>query len=185
VGRLGHIIYHRWQCTIQVNPGEAAESRGSLVIVLITLYSLLIVICNHACMLVAQNLMENKPADMTLLQYIKRVRDPTTLAVLLEDGGACIGIVMAIVGIGLSQATANPIFDRCATLSSEDPAFLCMCAYAHVDRRKCTNGLTSLIFFPLCSYRLPMPLKALRACASRACWRAWAWHWPDSTSGTF
>lgn len=59
-----------------------------------------------------QNLETSKPPDMTLWQYLKKVRDPTTLAVLLEDGGACIGIVMAIVGIGLSQATANPIFDR-------------------------------------------------------------------------
>lgn len=64
--------------------------------------------------LLPQNLMENKPADLTLWQYIKRVRDPTTLAVLLEDGGACIGILMAIVGIGLSQATGNPMFDRYA-----------------------------------------------------------------------
>lgn len=29
-----------------------------------------------------------------------QVRDPTTLAVLLEDGGACLGVVLAIAGCG-------------------------------------------------------------------------------------
>lgn len=53
----------------------------------------------------------SKPAHLTLWEHIRRVRDPTTLAVLLEDSGACLGVVMAMVGIGVSQATANPVFD--------------------------------------------------------------------------
>lgn len=53
----------------------------------------------------------SKPAHLTLWEHIRRIRDPTTLAVLLEDSGACLGVLMAIVGIGVSQATANPVFD--------------------------------------------------------------------------
>lgn len=53
----------------------------------------------------------SKPAHLTLWEHIRRVRDPTTLAVLLEDSGACLGVLMAMVGIGVSQATANPVFD--------------------------------------------------------------------------
>lgn len=39
---------------------------------------------------------------MLLLFGISRgqLRDPTTLAVLLEDGGACVGVLMAMGGIG-------------------------------------------------------------------------------------
>jgi zinc transporter 9 len=43
-----------------------------------------------------------------------KVRDPATLAVLLEDGAACLGVVLAIGGIGLTQYTGMPIFDGMA-----------------------------------------------------------------------
>lgn len=36
------------------------------------------------------------------------------MAILLEDGAACLGIIMAIAGIGASHATAMPIFDGLA-----------------------------------------------------------------------
>ncbi|KAL7541270.1 hypothetical protein ACHAWF_006896 [Thalassiosira exigua] len=43
-----------------------------------------------------------------------KVRDPTTLAVLLEDGAACLGVVLAIGGIGMTQYTGMPVFDGMA-----------------------------------------------------------------------
>uniref|UniRef100_A0A7S2M4U9 Cation efflux protein transmembrane domain-containing protein n=1 Tax=Skeletonema marinoi TaxID=267567 RepID=A0A7S2M4U9_9STRA len=46
-----------------------------------------------------------------------KVRDPATLAVLLEDGAACLGIVLAIGGIGMTQYTGLPIFDGMAGIS--------------------------------------------------------------------
>lgn len=55
-----------------------------------------------------------KPNDLSFWQYTQKIRDPATLAVLLEDGAACLGIVIAIAGIGASHATANPIFDGMA-----------------------------------------------------------------------
>jgi zinc transporter 9 len=55
-----------------------------------------------------------QPADKTFWQYVQKVRDPATLAVLLEDGAACLGIVIAIAGISASHATANPLFDGIA-----------------------------------------------------------------------
>jgi solute carrier family 30 (zinc transporter), member 9 len=55
-----------------------------------------------------------RPNDVSFWQYVQKIRDPATLAVLLEDGAACLGIVMAIAGIGASHATANPIFDGVA-----------------------------------------------------------------------
>lgn len=58
-----------------------------------------------------QLLRASQPAHLTFLEHVRRLRDPTTLAVLLEDSGACLGVVMAMVGIGVSQATANPVYD--------------------------------------------------------------------------
>jgi zinc transporter 9 len=57
---------------------------------------------------------EERPKDISFWQYVQKIRDPATLAVLLEDGAACLGIVMAIAGIGASHATSNPVFDGVA-----------------------------------------------------------------------
>lgn len=43
-----------------------------------------------------------------------KVRDPATLAVLLEDGAACMGVVIAIGGIGMTQYTGLPVCDAVA-----------------------------------------------------------------------
>ncbi|CAM9511217.1 unnamed protein product, partial [Choristocarpus tenellus] len=63
--------------------------------------------------------MKTCPEGRPLIQHIKmaskwgrKVRDPTTLAVLLEDGGACAGIIIAIAGIG--QMYGSPVYDSVA-----------------------------------------------------------------------
>ena len=57
---------------------------------------------------------QSKPANKDLLEHVYSLRDPATLAVLLEDGAACLGIVIAIAGISASHMTAMPIFDGMA-----------------------------------------------------------------------
>jgi len=59
-------------------------------------------------------LMEEKPQGVTLLTYIRNLRDPATLAILLEDGAACFGVILASFGIALTHATGMPIFDGLA-----------------------------------------------------------------------
>jgi len=54
---------------------------------------------------------------MGFVDYLRKIRDPSTLAVMLEDSGACLGVVMAIIGIGMSQATANPMYDSVGGMS--------------------------------------------------------------------
>jgi solute carrier family 30 (zinc transporter), member 9 len=57
---------------------------------------------------------EVKPDNVSYWKHIATLRDPAILAVLLEDGAACLGIVFAIAGIVASHATGNPIFDGAA-----------------------------------------------------------------------
>jgi len=57
---------------------------------------------------------DSRPKGMPMLKYISKLRDPATLAVLLEDGAACLGIVIAFGGIAASHATSNPMFDGLA-----------------------------------------------------------------------
>uniref|UniRef100_A0A7S4JB62 Cation efflux protein transmembrane domain-containing protein n=1 Tax=Odontella aurita TaxID=265563 RepID=A0A7S4JB62_9STRA len=46
--------------------------------------------------------------------YVRNMRDPATLAILLEDGAACLGVVIAIAGIGATSYSGMPVFDGLA-----------------------------------------------------------------------
>lgn len=51
---------------------------------------------------------EGRNKDMSIWRYgTTKIRDPATLAVLLEDGAACLGVVLAIGGIGLTQVSSR------------------------------------------------------------------------------
>ncbi|CAB1063486.1 Cation transport protein [Olavius sp. associated proteobacterium Delta 1] len=50
------------------------------------------------------------------LQAVQRGKDPTMFVVLFEDSAAMLGIVVAFLGIFLSQITANSIFDGIASI---------------------------------------------------------------------
>ncbi len=57
-----------------------------------------------------------KEADKTLRQYVVETRDPTTLAVLIEDSAAVFGLVLAFAGILLTSMTGSPLFDGLAAI---------------------------------------------------------------------
>jgi len=61
-----------------------------------------------------QTLFASKPEGVPFLKYLRKIRDPTTLAVIMEDSAACLGVVMAVVGIGATQMTDMVIFDSIA-----------------------------------------------------------------------
>lgn len=64
-----------------------------------------------------QTLQETQPPNKSLFQHLIKIRDPATLAVLLEDGAACAGIVIASAGLGLTHATGLTIYDGLAGVS--------------------------------------------------------------------
>jgi cation diffusion facilitator family transporter len=50
-------------------------------------------------------------------QYIRNSRSPELPVVLLEDAGALIGLLLALIGVGLAAITGNVIWDALGTLS--------------------------------------------------------------------
>lgn len=54
--------------------------------------------------------------DRTWWQFIRRSRAPELPVVLLEDIGAMIGLVLALIGVGLTALTGDPIWDGIGTL---------------------------------------------------------------------
>lgn len=53
--------------------------------------------------------------DRTWVQFVRHARAPELPVILLEDAGALLGLLFALVGIGLSAVTGNAIFDGIAT----------------------------------------------------------------------
>ena len=60
---------------------------------------------------------ESKPlkGNGTWWQFIRRSRNPELPVVLLEDTGALLGLVFALLGVGLTVLTGNPIWDGIGT----------------------------------------------------------------------
>ena len=52
-----------------------------------------------------------KDVDISIVQYISEAKDPTLVAMILEDSIAMVGILLAIIGISLSYITGNPLWD--------------------------------------------------------------------------
>jgi len=57
---------------------------------------------------------EGLPEGKSFWWAVTNMRDPATLAILLEDGAACFGVVMALAGTTASHVTGSPIYDGIA-----------------------------------------------------------------------
>ncbi|MFJ8967167.1 cation diffusion facilitator family transporter [Lentzea sp. NPDC102401] len=55
--------------------------------------------------------------DATWWQFIRNSRTPELPVVLLEDAGALIGLVLALIGVGLATVTGDPVFDALGTIA--------------------------------------------------------------------
>lgn len=52
----------------------------------------------------------------SFIQAIRRSKDPSAFAVIFEDAAALIGLLIAFVGVYLTQLTGDPIYDGLASL---------------------------------------------------------------------
>src|SRR3954463_10748350 len=50
------------------------------------------------------------------LRFVRRSRSPELPVILLEDSGALLGLLFALIGVGLSVLTGNGVFDGVSTL---------------------------------------------------------------------
>jgi divalent metal cation (Fe/Co/Zn/Cd) transporter len=58
-----------------------------------------------------------KSPDDSYWQFIRHARSPELPVVLLEDTGAQIGLVLALLGVGLSAITGNGVYDGLGTVA--------------------------------------------------------------------
>ncbi|HEX6345144.1 cation diffusion facilitator family transporter [Umezawaea sp.] len=55
--------------------------------------------------------------NATWWQFIRQSKVPELPVVLLEDAGALIGLILALVGVGLATITGDPVWDALGTIS--------------------------------------------------------------------
>jgi len=60
---------------------------------------------------------QRKEKGCSFFSYFKESNDPTTVAVLIEDSVAIVGLLLAIAGMGISAYTGSSIFDGIAALA--------------------------------------------------------------------
>ena len=54
--------------------------------------------------------------DKSFVKFVKESTDPTLIAVLFEDSVASLGVIIAAIGIAISQLTGNPMFDAISSI---------------------------------------------------------------------
>ncbi len=55
--------------------------------------------------------------DVSWWGFIRQSRTPELPVVLLEDAGALLGLVLALLGVGLTTLTGDPVFDALGTIA--------------------------------------------------------------------
>ncbi len=72
-------------------------------------------------------------------QYIRESRSPELPVLLLEDSGALVGLVFALIGVTLALITGNPVFDGIGTLAI-GVLLLCIAVVLAVEMRSLLIG---------------------------------------------
>ncbi len=57
-----------------------------------------------------------KPPEQSFWDFIRHARQPELPVILLEDFGALVGLVLALLGVGLATITGNGVFDGIGTV---------------------------------------------------------------------
>ncbi len=70
-----------------------------------------------AVLVIAVRAVHRDAKGRPFLRYLWRESDPTAAAVVMEDTAACLGVLIALAGIGLSQWTGEPRWDAAASIA--------------------------------------------------------------------
>ena len=92
----------------------AEASEGSPILAFIVLIASIAI--EAASLRVAIKGFNEARGDKGVFEFIKHCKDPSLYTVLLEDTAAELGLAFALIGLGLSTITGNPIFDGAASI---------------------------------------------------------------------
>ena len=67
-------------------------------------------------LLFAIRMIARERGSVPFFRYVRESADPAAVAILLEDGAAVLGLVLAVLGILATYLTGNPIWDSIASI---------------------------------------------------------------------
>lgn len=67
-------------------------------------------------LLIAVRSVGRQRGQVPFFRYVREGADPATVAILLEDSAAVLGLVLAALGIALAHRTGNPMFDALGSI---------------------------------------------------------------------
>jgi cation diffusion facilitator family transporter len=95
---------------------HGAEASGGYLIAWVTLAVAAVAEGASWTRAVHQTRKEARAAQRSMLQHIRRTRDPNVKMVVFEDSAALVGIAVAAAGIGLQQITGQRFWDPAASI---------------------------------------------------------------------
>ncbi|MEN8165409.1 MAG: cation diffusion facilitator family transporter, partial [Acidobacteriota bacterium] len=104
----GVTVYHGIQSLL--HPHEL-EGLGWAVGVLVVSF-----VIEFAVLVLAVRTVRHDAKGKPFFAYLRHEADPTAVAVVLEDSAACLGVVIALVGIFASHWTGNSLWDAVASI---------------------------------------------------------------------
>ncbi len=104
----GVTVYHGIQSLLHPHELEGfGWAVGVLVISFVLEFSVLVL---------AVKIVHRDAQGKPFLTYLRREADPTSVAVVMEDSAACLGVIIALVGIFAAHVTGNPVWDSVASI---------------------------------------------------------------------
>jgi zinc transporter 9 len=107
---FGVTTYHGIYSLINYEAIQVSFSWWAVIILLISF------IVEGFVFLIAYRFVNKERGDLSIYEYIRRGDNPTNVAVLLEDGVALLGIILASTGIALSLYLNNAIPDAITSI---------------------------------------------------------------------
>lgn len=68
-------------------------------------------------MMGALKVIKERRGTRPLFRYLRETKDSDLVVIFGEDAAACIGLTLALIAVGVTTATGNPMFDALGTLS--------------------------------------------------------------------
>lgn len=108
-------LYEAWHKYSEIragHPNELLESRWWWVPIVVLLGAIVMEIFSFRTAIRESNRIRGRAS---WVRFVRRAKAPELPVVLLEDLGALIGLVLALIGVGMSLITHNPYWDAGAT----------------------------------------------------------------------
>jgi cation diffusion facilitator family transporter len=104
--------YHKWQEVQEGHPNELLESRFWWVPIVVLVGAIVMESFSFRTAILESNKVRGRAGWVS---FVRSAKSPELPVILLEDLGALIGLVLALIGVGMALITENALWDAAGT----------------------------------------------------------------------